>query len=114
MKFSLGDRRLISELFGCKILVEGRGERMGDTREAAENRERAMHQSTTATVMLCNKSSTPHTTHGYIIRAYSFLFSFFFKGPNVAYGSSQTRGQTGTIAASLHHSHGNVGSKPCL
>ena len=27
------------------------------------------------------------------------------------YGSSQARGQVGAIAASLHHSHSNMGSK---
>jgi len=29
----------------------------------------------------------------------------------VAYGSSQTRGQIGAAAASLHHSHNNAGSE---
>ena len=32
----------------------------------------------------------------------------------VAYGSSQARGQIGAAAASLHHSHSNSGSEPCL
>ena len=32
----------------------------------------------------------------------------------MAYGSSQARGWIGAIAASLHHSHSNAGSGPCL
>ena len=36
---------------------------------------------------------------------------FFFRASPVAYGSSQARGPIGAIAASLHHSHSNVGSK---
>ena len=32
----------------------------------------------------------------------------------MAYGGSQARGQFGATAASLHHSHSNVGSEPCL
>ena len=31
-----------------------------------------------------------------------------------AYGGSQARGSIGAVAAGLHHSHGNVGSKPRL
>ena len=38
------------------------------------------------------------------------LFSLFRAIP-VAYGSSQTRGQTGAVVASLHHSHSNAGSE---
>ena len=49
----------------------------------------------------------------------SFLFSFFglfvFLGPHPrAYGGSQARGPIGAVAAGLHHSHGNLGSKPHL
>ena len=59
-----------------------------------------------------------------------FLFSFFFKYFSFIlylciyfcflglqlwqYGSYQARGLTGAIAATLHHSHGNAGFKPCL
>ena len=43
----------------------------------------------------------------------SFLF-FFFKAAPVAYGSSQARAQIGAAAASLCHSHSNVGSEPHL
>ena len=32
----------------------------------------------------------------------------------MAYGGSQARGQIGAVAASLHHSHSNRGSKPRL
>ena len=31
-----------------------------------------------------------------------------------AYGDSQARGPVGAVAARLHQSHSNVGSKPCL
>ena len=31
-----------------------------------------------------------------------------------AYGGSQARGQIGAVAASLYHSHSNIGSKPRL
>ena len=37
-----------------------------------------------------------------------------FRAASVAYGTSQARGQTKAAAASLHHSHSNVGSEPCL
>ena len=39
-----------------------------------------------------------------------FSFFFFFR----VYGSSQSRGQIGTAAASLHHSHSNIRSELCL
>ena len=43
---------------------------------------------------------------------------FFFFGPfrpvSVAYGGSQARGPIGAVAASLHHSYSNAGSKPRL
>ena len=31
-----------------------------------------------------------------------------------AYGGSKARGPIGAVATSLHHSHSNVGSEPCL
>ena len=43
-----------------------------------------------------------------------FFFFFLFRAAPAACGSSQARGQMGTAAASLHHSHSNIGSKPCL
>ena len=39
---------------------------------------------------------------------------WFFRATLAAYGSSQARGQTGTTAAGLHHSHSNAGSEPRL
>ena len=46
-----------------------------------------------------------------------FLFLVFlpFLGPSpTAYGGSQARGLIRAVAASLHHSHSNTGSKPHL
>ena len=45
-----------------------------------------------------------------------FLFFFFclFSATPAACGSSQARGPVGATAASLHHSHSNTGSEPCL
>ena len=48
----------------------------------------------------------------------NLLFGFFglclFRAAPTAYGDSQTRGQIRAVAASLHHSHSNVRSEPCL
>ena len=43
-----------------------------------------------------------------------FSFVFFFRATSVVYGGSQARGLIRAIAASLCHSHSNVGSKPHL
>ena len=50
-----------------------------------------------------------------------FLFFFFFWGlfaiswsVPTAYGGSQTSGLIRAVAAGLHHSHSNAGSKPHL
>ena len=43
-----------------------------------------------------------------------FLSFFFMRSAPTAYGSSQTGGQIGATAASLHHSHRNVGLMPQL
>ena len=32
----------------------------------------------------------------------------------MAHGGSQAKGPIGAVAASLHHSHSNEGSEPCL
>ena len=40
-----------------------------------------------------------------------FLSFFLFMAAPAAYGSSQARGQIGTAAAGLYHSHGNTGSQ---
>ena len=42
-----------------------------------------------------------------------YLFSLFRAIP-ATYGSSWARGQIRATAASLHHSHSNMGSVPCL
>ena len=42
-----------------------------------------------------------------------YLFSLFRAAPG-AYGSSQARDRIRAIAACLHHSNSNVGSKLCL
>ena len=60
-------------------------------------------------------------THTYplqILFYYRLLqhFFFLFKAACVAYGSFQTRGRTGAIAARIHHGHchSNTVSEPCL
>ena len=47
---------------------------------------------------------------------FSFFFSFFciFRAAPAAYGASQARGWIRAVAAGLHHSHSNAGSKPHL
>ena len=45
---------------------------------------------------------------------FSFFFFCLFRAVPMAYGSSQARGQMGTAAAGLCHSHSNMGSKPHL
>ena len=53
-------------------------------------------------------------THRWCFQYFFFFFFFFWwgrVGALVAYGSTQARGWIGTIAASLRHSHSNVGSK---
>ena len=42
-----------------------------------------------------------------------FVFCYFRALP-AAYGVSQARGPIRTTAASLHHSHSNMGSETCL
>jgi len=43
-----------------------------------------------------------------------FFFLLFFRAASMAYGSSQARSWIGATAASLQHSHSNVGSEPSL
>ena len=43
-----------------------------------------------------------------------FCFFCFFRATPSAYGGSQARGQIWAVAAGLHHSHSNMGSKPRL
>ena len=42
------------------------------------------------------------------------LFCLLFRVKPVAYVISQARGPIRTVATSLHHSHSNARSKPCL
>ena len=49
-----------------------------------------------------------------VIKVFVFIYFFDFRATIAAYGSSQARGQIGTVAASLHHSHSNTGSESCL
>ena len=47
------------------------------------------------------------------------FFGFFggfclFRAAPTGYGGSQARGPIRATAAGLHHSHGNMGSDPCL
>ena len=44
----------------------------------------------------------------------SFFFFLLFRATPAAYRSSQDRGQIRAGAASLHHSHSNMRSEPCL
>ena len=51
------------------------------------------------------------------IYIYTFLFIFmylFFRDAPMVYEGSQARGPIRAVAASLHHSHSNAGSKPHL
>ena len=53
---------------------------------------------------------------GYIYQScllFYFIF-FLFRAIPMAYGSSEARGRNGAAAASLCHSHSNVGSEPHL
>lgn len=44
----------------------------------------------------------------------AFFFFWLFRAALVTYASSQTRGQMGSVAAGLQHSHSHAGSEPCL
>ena len=46
--------------------------------------------------------------------SFCFVLFLLFRPAPGAYGSSQARDQIGAAAASLHYSHGNRGSEPCL
>ena len=48
---------------------------------------------------------------GFFVCLFFVVFCLFYAAP-VAYGGSQARGPIGAAAASLCHSHSNVGSKP--
>ena len=54
----------------------------------------------------------PHSPH---LSIWSVLFPFFFfRAMPAAHGGSQARDPIRAVAASLHHSHSNTGSEPCL
>jgi len=42
------------------------------------------------------------------------VFDFFWVGGGLFRAASTARGRIGAIAASLHHSHRNMESEPCL
>ena len=52
-------------------------------------------------------------THAFLFLTFFFFFLLFRATP-VACGSSQANGRIRAIAASLRHSHSNVGSEPHL
>ena len=59
--------------------------------------------------------STDDPIKGILYYVTVFLLLFFvFRATPEACGGSQARGQIGTVAAGLHHSHSSVGSKPRL
>ena len=64
--------------------------------------------------MILNKTGSNYTFIIITLFFIIFLPFFFFKATPAAYGSSQATGLIGAVAASLCHSHSNVGSKPCL
>ena len=45
---------------------------------------------------------------------YFILFFVFSRAAPMEDGGSQARGLIGAVAAGLHHSHSNAGSKTCL
>ena len=49
---------------------------------------------------------------GYSYHYYYYFFCFLFRAAPMAHGGSQARGRIGAAAASLHHSHSNMGSEP--
>ena len=54
--------------------------------------------------------------HAFVFVLFVHLFGLFAfsRAASAAYGDSQTRGQIGSVADGLHHSHSNAGSEPCL
>ena len=45
---------------------------------------------------------------------YLFIYFHLFRATPMIFGGSQARGRIGAVAASLHHSHNNVGPEPHL
>ena len=50
----------------------------------------------------------------FFVFVFVFVLLLLFRAALMAYGGSQARGSVGATAASLHHSHSNAGSEPCL
>ena len=53
----------------------------------------------------------------YVIYTYIYTLFFFFcflRAAPMIYGGSQAKGRIRAVAASLHHSHSDAGSQPCL
>ena len=69
---------------------------------------------------LCSGSRSPPALYWILfcvlfnIYFFSFFFFCFLRAISVASGGSRARGPIRATAASLHHSHSNMGSKLCL
>ena len=61
--------------------------------------------------MLCGGGSDFSSRFFLFVRL--FVCFCLFRAVLATYGSSHARGQTGPVAADLHHSHSNAGSKLC-
>ena len=64
----------------------------------------------------CSKFALLHELSSFpalLLKRLSFFFGLFRPAP-AAYGGSQATGPVRAIAASLHHSHSNAGSRPHL
>ena len=60
-------------------------------------------------------SALPHfIVVAHLCMCFIYLFFCFFRAALAAYGRSQAGGRIGATTASLHHSHSNLGSEPCL
>ena len=77
------------------------------------HRSNGSHNSdNTGSLTHCATTELPSIYFNYI-NLFCFVFVSFRAG-FMAYGGSQVRGPIRAVAAGLHHSHSNVGSKPCL
>ena len=56
----------------------------------------------------------PNSPYLEIYIVFLLSFFFFFRATPMAYGGSQARGLIRAAAASLYHSHSNLGSEPHL
>ena len=60
------------------------------------------------------KTSFWSSRHGSAVFCLVFCLFAFSRAAHAAYGGSQARGPVGAVTTSLHQSHSNSGSKPCL